>query len=129
MVASIWNALTYALRGEPDTAGWEKQIDLRRRAIRQVTLAQLAGPEDDAIMRLADVLVQLIRLTPQGYQKLRDTDPETALAVLTEGDALVDGLTSAAEERRKSGMSSSGGFEDLRPIDPAEALGHRTHEE
>lgn len=126
---SVWNALIYALRGVRDEAGWEQQINLRRRAIQQVTLARLAGPEDHAITRLAAVLVQLVRLTPLGYQKLRDTDPEAALAMLAEGDDLVDELTKLAEHRRMSGERGAGGFDDLRPIDPAEALGPRTGDE
>lgn len=123
-----WEAILWATHGVNDAAEWEKQIDLRRRAIEQVTLARLAGPEDAAITTMAQLLIQLVKLTPLGYNKLRDADPDEALALLAEGDQLVDNLTKDAQRRRASGRTSSGGFDDLRPIDPDEALHHRTPE-
>jgi hypothetical protein len=85
----------------------------------------LAGPEDDVITNMAQLLVQLAKLTPLGYNKLRDTDPHQALALLAEGGQLVETLTKDAERRRKTGKPSSGGFDDLRPIQPDEALRQR----
>ena len=120
-----WDAVLWATHGANDAAQWEQQIDLRRRAVEQVTLARLAGPEDDAITNMARLLVQLAKLTPLGYNKLRDTDPDQALALLAEGDQLVETLTKDAERRRKTGRSSSGGFDDLRPIEPEEAFRQR----
>jgi hypothetical protein len=120
-----WDAVLVATRGADDAATWEQQIDLRRRAIEQVTLARLAGPEDDVITNMARLLVELAKLTPLGYNKLRDTDPDQALALLAEGDQLVENVTKQAERRRKTGRPSNGGYDDLRPIEPDEALRRR----
>ena len=76
----------------------------------------------------ARLLVELVKLTPLGYNTLRDTDPAQALALLTEGDKLVANLTREAERRRDSDevnlLRSHNPFDDLKPIDPARALGH-----
>jgi predicted nucleotidyltransferase len=77
-----WDAVLWATHGVNDAAQWEQQIDLRRRAIEQVTLARLAGPEDAVITNMAQLLVQLAKLTPIGFNKLRDADPDEALALL-----------------------------------------------
>jgi hypothetical protein len=122
---ATWDAVLAATHGVKDAAQWEQQIDLRRRAIEQVTLTRLAGPEDDVITNMARLLVQLAKLTPLGFNKLRDTDPDQALALLAEGDELVETLTKGAERRRKTGKPSGGGFDDLRPIEPEEALRRR----
>jgi hypothetical protein len=122
---ATWDAVLWATHGANDAAEWEQQIDLRRRAIEQVTLARLAGPEDDVITNMARLLVQLAKLTPIGFNKLRDTDPDEALALLAEGDGLVETLTKEAERRRKAGRPSGGGFDDLRPIEPEEAIRQR----
>jgi hypothetical protein len=128
-----WRAVLWALRGDPDKEHWEQQIDLRRRAVEEVTLARLAGPGDEVITNMAQLLVELVKLTPQGYNTLRDTDPAQALALLTEGDQLVANLTREAERRRNSGeinlLRSHNPFDDLEPIDPAIALGIEQPEE
>ena len=77
---------------------------------------------------MAQLLVQLAKLTPIGFNKLRDANPEEALALLAEGDELVAGLTRDAQRRRKTGRPSTGGFDDLRPIEPEEALRQRQSE-
>jgi hypothetical protein len=116
-----------ALQGRRDDEHFEQQINLRRQAIEQVTLARLAGPEDDVITNMAQLLVQLVKLTPLGYNKLRDADPDQALAILAEGDQLVANLTTAAERRRNTkdidSVRPDNPFDDLKPIDPATALG------
>jgi hypothetical protein len=128
-----WRAALWALRGDPDNEAWEQQIDLRRRAVEEVTLARLAGPGDEVITKMAQLLVELVKLTPQGYNTLRDTDPAQALALLTEGDKLVANLTREAERRRNSGdddpIRGHEPFDDLKPIDPATALGIEQPEE
>ena len=120
--------MLWALRGDPDREDWERQIDLRRRAVEEVTLAPLAGPGDEVITKMAQLLVELVKLTPQGYNALRDSDPDQALALLTEGDKLVANLTREAERRRESDeanlLRSPNPFDDLKPINPARALGH-----
>jgi hypothetical protein len=122
-----WDVLVWALQGQRDDEHFELQINLRRQAIEQVTLARLAGPEDDVITNMARLLVQLVKLTPVGYNKLRDTDPDQALALLAEGDQLVANLTTAAERRRNTkdvdSVRLDNPFDELKPIDPATALG------
>ena len=128
-----WRAVLWALRGDPDNEDLEQQIDLRRQAVEEVTLARLAGPGDEVITKMAQLLVELVKLTPQGYNTLRDTDPAQALAVLTEGDQLVANLTREAERRRERGdedpIRGHEPFDDLKPIDPATALGIERPEE
>lgn len=74
----------------------------------------------------AALLVQLVKLTPIGYNKLRDTDtdtdPDQALALLAE--ATNSSTTREAERRRKAGEAGRGGFDDLEAILPAEAFRH-----
>jgi hypothetical protein len=130
---TTWAALLWALRGDPGKEEWEQQINLRRRAVEEVTLARLASPGDEVITKMAQLLVELVKLTPQGYNELRETDPGQALALLTEGDRLVANLTREAERRRDAGevelLSTGNPFEELTPIDPAVALGVEYTEE
>ena len=118
-------ALHLAFRGQEDEQGWEKQIDLRRRALRETTLARQAGPGEEVINNMASLLLDLVKLTPLGFELLRDSDPQEALRLLTLGDADVQNLLQLAREQRLRGLPSTGGFDDLEPIDPAQALGLR----
>ena len=111
------------------TRSWDQQIDLRRRAVQQATLARFASPEDDVITGMAALLVELVKSTPLGFAKLRDTDPAEALRVLAEGDQLVQPMIDQAAEKQRNRTASSVGFDQLVPIDPAEALGLRNAEE
>lgn len=121
---ATWEAMRLALDGGKGV-DWVKQLELRRRALQEVTLARFAGPEDDVITGMASLLVELVKLTPQGAAQLRDADPDEALARLAEGDKLVQPLLRQAEQRRDEGMPSNGGFDDLEEIDLNEALGRR----
>jgi hypothetical protein len=118
---SAIEALEYALSGRRES--FEAQINLRRSTLQQVTLAELASPGDEAITKLAEALVELVKLTPLGYRKLRNADTEEALQLLTEGDRLVAPFLADAEEKRRAGRRSEGGYDDLQPIDPREVLG------
>jgi hypothetical protein len=102
---------------------YEEQIDLRRRALRDVTVQRLMDPTDEAISQLIGAFVELARLTPQGMLRLRDSDPIEALEVLARGDDLTANLQRMAEEKRARGEQSRGGFDDLRPINRREVLG------
>ena len=114
-------ALEYTLSGRRES--FEEQINLRRSTLQQVTLAELASPGDEAITKLAEALVELVKLTPLGYRKLRKTDTDEALRLLTEGDRLVAPFLADAEEKRRAGRRSEGGYDDLHPIDPSKVLG------
>lgn len=88
-------------------------------------LARLAALTDDVITSMAALLVHLVKLTPIGYNHLRDADPEQALAVLAEADQLVDNVTREEAERRpNAGEARRGGFDDLEAVLPAEAFRH-----
>jgi hypothetical protein len=126
---TTWATIVFALRGDADQQRWERQIDLRRRALQEVTLNKLVGPGDEVITKMASLLVELLKLTPHGYQELRDRDLRAALALLTDADKLVDTTTREAERKRQRGdenpLRPHNPFDDLEPIDPAEALGIR----
>lgn len=117
---STWEVLHQAFGGT-GAASRERQLDLRRRALLQVTLARMAGPEDVAIRTMAALLVQLVKLTPEGNLRLRDTDPDEALSLLAEGDSLVAPLLESAQERRRDNRRA-GVFDALEPLDVEAAL-------
>ena len=48
---------------------------------------------------------------------------ERPVATIELGDADVQNLIHLAREQRLQGLRSAGGFDDLKPIDPAEVLG------
>ena len=72
---------------------------------------------------MAALLVDLVKLTPLGYRALRDANPQEALELLARGDEDVQGVVDLAEARRAAGEPSAGEWDDLRRIDPEEALG------
>ncbi|MGH9270617.1 MAG: helix-turn-helix domain-containing protein, partial [Ilumatobacteraceae bacterium] len=71
----VANALAYALDGRHDPDNLAGQLNLRRRAIQNVTLARHATPADEVIQDMARLLVRLVSLTPIGLNKLRELDP------------------------------------------------------
>jgi hypothetical protein len=121
----LLTALHYAFRGDHDEQGWEQQIDLRRRALLSTTLARQASPGDEVITKMAALLVDLVKLTPLGYNTLRDANPQQALELLARGDHDAQTAVAYAEQRRAAGERSEGEWDDIRPINPIEALGLR----
>jgi len=118
----VWTAMQAAFAGIKRTT-WEKQIDLRRRALQQETMARFAGPEDDVITGMAALLVELVKMTPVGMMKLRGTDPEEALRLLAEGDRAVQPLIDKHRRFEEAGIPSGGTFAALTELDLPEALG------
>ena len=118
----VWTAMQAAFAGIKRTT-WEKQIDLRRRALQQETMARFAGPEDEVITGMAALLVELVKMTPLGMLKLRGTDPEEALRLLAEGDRAVQPLIDKHRRHGEAGLPSQGTFAELTEIDLLEALG------
>jgi hypothetical protein len=118
----VWTAMQAAFAGIKQTT-WEKQIDLRRRALQQETMARFIGPEDEVITGMAALLVELVKMTPLGMLKLRGTDPEEALRLLAEGDRAVQPLIDKHRRDHAAGLSRTGSFADLTDIDLLEALG------
>jgi hypothetical protein len=119
----LLKALHYAFRGDHDEQGWEQQIDLRRRALQATTLARQASPGEEMITKMAALLVELVKLTPLGFNTLREINPQEALELLARGDHDVQTAVAYAEQRRAAGERSEGEWDDIRPINPAEALG------
>jgi len=114
---AVASALAYALDGCHDPDDLQGQLNLRRRAIQAITLARHATPTDDVIQQMAQLLVQLVNLTPIGLNRLRELDPDQALALLAEGDQHLQPHLMAAEARRRDGRPSAGDFDDAQPID------------
>ena len=114
-------AIEAALSGRIES--FEEQINLRRSTMMQVTLARRAGPHDEAVTKMAAALLELVRMTPEGFMKLQDQDPDEALRILAEGDELVAPFTARAEAKRQAGEPSRGGYDDLETIDLRAALG------
>ena len=125
---AVGDALHYAFRGDRDEHGWEKQIDLRRRALMATTLARRATPGDTVITEMAALLVDLVKLTPIGYHALREASSEEALELLARGDQDVQTLLTSAQQKRRAGERRTSAYDDLEPIDPAEVLGLRDQE-
>ncbi len=50
---------------------YDEQLDLRRRALRDVRLAQRETPADHVIQQMASLLVDLVKLTPTGFEASR----------------------------------------------------------
>ena len=117
-----WGALQDAFTGIKRTT-WQQQIDLRRRALQAETMARFVGPADEVITGMAALLVELVKLTPLGMQRLREADPDEALRLLAEGDQIVRPLIEKHRESRASGAVEPASFEDLSDIDLLEALG------
>lgn len=119
---TVWGSMQNAFAGVK-RGTWEGQIDLRRQALQQTTLARFASPGDEVITSMAALLVELVKSTPLGFQKLRHADPDEALAMLAEGDELVRPMIELARQRKADGLRSEGGFDDVEEIDLDEALG------
>lgn len=102
---------------------FETQINLRRSTLQQVMLADLMSPGDRAVQKLAESLIELIKLTPEGFRLLRSTNRDEALKLLAEGDRLVKPFIADAARKRAEGVPSQGGYDDLIDIDLEEALG------
>jgi hypothetical protein len=115
-------ALSLALAGVR-ASRWEKQIDLRRQALLAATLAERATPGEETIAKMAELLVELVKLTPLGYDQLRRADPDEALRLLAQGDALVQPkLRSGGLSDEPTVLRSSEGFDDLEPVDVQHAF-------
>jgi hypothetical protein len=110
------DALHYALEGQPGTTQVEDQINLRRHAIRAMTLSRYVDGADEVITQMAQLLVQLVNLTPQGMANLRATDPDHALVLLQEGETFLPMSPEMARRNRELGIPSSSPFDDVDEI-------------
>ena len=58
---------------------------------------------------MAELLVELVKLTPIGFNELREHDPDEALRLLAEGDELVQPfIAQARTTRHRCGTSADG---------------------
>ena len=119
---ATWEALQRAFAGVQG-AGWAKQIDLRRQALLAATLARNASPGEQTITQMAELLVELVKLTPIGFNELRHHNPDEALRLLAAGDELVQPfLRDPDDPVVDAGPRPSGGFNDLEPIEVERAF-------
>ncbi|MBW3536853.1 MAG: helix-turn-helix transcriptional regulator [Actinobacteria bacterium] len=105
---------------------FDEQLDLRRRALRDVRLAQRATPADDVIQQMAGLLVELVKLTPTGFQALAGQDPDSVLRLLAEANDHVEPIIERNETARRDGHHPAEGGNDfgkLERLDPGELLG------
>jgi transcriptional regulator with XRE-family HTH domain len=103
--------------------GFAKQIDLRRRALFAVTLARHGSHAERVVTRMAEMLVELVNLTPHGFDQLRQSNPDEALRLLAKGDKLVEPmLRSRLAADGIAGFTPAGGFDDLEPLDVEHAF-------
>jgi hypothetical protein len=116
------DALHYALQGRRSTAELEDQINLRRHTMLAITLMRHATAADDVIIKMAELLVQLVELTPPGLANLRATDPDHALLLLKEGDNLMRDRIAIAQRYRDAGIPPSDPFDHAREIDLEAAI-------
>ena len=90
------------------TTEWQgQQIDLRRQALLATTLVEYATPGEQTIKKMAELLVELVKLTPIGFDQLRATDPDEALRLLAQGDQLVQPRTPRRDSQRRSWSAES----------------------
>jgi hypothetical protein len=119
---ATWEALQHAFAGVQG-AGWAKQIDLRRQAMLAATLARNATPGEQAITQMAELLVELVKLTPLGFNQLRHYNPDEALRLLAAGDELVQPFLPFPDGAdADAGPRPTGGFNDLEAIDVERAF-------
>lgn len=97
---AMWDALRLVYEGTPE-AHVQDQLNLRRQAVRDVSLAKFASHNDEVIIGMAALLVELVKLTPQGLEHLKDVDPQAALQRLAEGDQIVQPLIEQDRQKRK----------------------------
>ena len=105
------------------TEHFEEQINLRRSTMQQIELVHQMTPEDEAVIKMANALIELVKLTPQGFLKLRGADPDKALEILAHGDHRVQPFIDDAREKQARSDPGMRGYDFLQPIDPREALG------
>jgi len=83
---------------------YHEQLNLRRRALLEVRLAQLASPADDVIQQMAGLFLELVKLTPLGFQEIAEHDPNTALRLLAEANTHVESIVVDNESMRQDGV-------------------------
>jgi hypothetical protein len=111
------DALHYALEGRRGTAALEDQINLRRRSVRAMTLLRYADGADDVITQMAQLLVRLVDLTPQGMANLRATDPDHALVLLHDGESFLPVSPAMAKRYKELGIPATTEFDKVEEID------------
>jgi len=102
---------------------YDEQLNLRRRALRDVRLAQLASPADEVIQQMAGLFLELVKLTPLGFQKIAEQEPEAALRLLAEANDHVESIIVSNESMGRAGIESNNPFDRLERHTPEEMLG------
>lgn len=79
---------------------YDEQLELRRRALRDVRLSQRATPADEVIQQMAGLLVELVKLTPTGLEALAEQEPDSALRLLAEANDHVEPIVQRNESSK-----------------------------
>lgn len=110
---------------------YDEQLDLRRRALRDVRLAQRATPADNVIQQMAGLLVELVKLTPTGFQSLAEQDPDSALRLLAEANNHVEPIIDRNESLGRGDAASAPGsaVDRLERIEPEDLLAREASHE
>lgn len=108
--------------------GWpsrdvEEQMEIRRKAVLAVKLSQLMTPEDEYVQQMATVLQQLLALSPEGWSRMRDKDPEAAMQLLAEIGEETSAIIASNEAAGEDRLASRGDFRRMKQIDERAALG------
>ncbi len=95
----------------------------RRRRLQDVLLARRFSPTDVAVQNLADALVEVMKLTPEGFRLLNDQHREEALRRMAEFDQRPRGLSDEdrAEIERRTQLALQGKRVPMFDDDPDEA--------
>lgn len=104
---------------------FDEQLELRRRALRDVRLAQRATPADDVIQQMAGLLVELVNLTPTGFQALVEEKPDSALRLLAEANDHLEPIVQRHESARRGSSGAAAvdnDFKELERVDPGDLL-------
>tara|TARA_R100000935_G_C2826073_1_gene162356 strand:- start:739 stop:1272 length:534 start_codon:yes stop_codon:yes gene_type:complete len=105
---------------------FDEQLEIRRRALRDVRLAQRATPADEVIQQMAGLLVELVKLTPAGFQALAEEDPDSALRLLAEANDHVESVVQRNEASGPpAGVGVHQGLDRIQRVEPDELLGGR----
>jgi hypothetical protein len=102
---------------------FDEQLELRRRALRDVRLAQRATPADEVIQQMAGLLVELVKLTPPGFEALAEADPASALRLLAEATDQLEPIIAHNEASPTPTARSARGFDKVERVTPDELLG------
>lgn len=127
--AELVHRALYEVFGGWPSRDTEEQMEIRRKALLAIKLSQLMTPEDEYVQQMAKVLQQLLALSPQGWSRMRDKDPEAAMQLLAEIGDETRGQIASNEAAGADPLAERGDFHRMKDIDERAALGLPPHED